>query len=130
MAPILLSFAEGGEREEGMPNRRVERIQRDLEQRGVAPDLSASISRRLERVACDLAPEAYEALLSGVVAACAPGGPRLGELRRTVADLDEVHRLMKDFARELSKLEEALGTLTAYVTRLRSETTPADRAIH
>lgn len=120
-----------------MGSKTAERIRRDLEQRGVAVELSRSISTRLARFVGDLTPDIYEAVLSGVV--LANGATRreasasAEEPRGSAdppSDLVEVQRLMKAFTTELVKLEEALETLSAYVTRMRTQTAPTDRVLH
>ena len=83
-------------------------------------EFSQSVSQRLERFADELTPDAYEAILSGV--AMAYGVHRRTADPGTAVDLNEVQRLMKEFAGELRKLDEALETLSAYVTRLRTQT--------
>jgi prefoldin subunit 5 len=42
--------------------------------------------------------------------------------QRLRRDVDEIARLMEDFAAELEKLDEALKTLAAYLGRMRSRT--------
>jgi ubiquinone biosynthesis protein UbiJ len=106
-----------------------ERIRRDLEERGVASEFSRSVSDRLEPFAGDLTADVYEAVLSGV--AMAYGVHRRGDLAalqgESSSDLDEMHRLMSDFASELHKLDEALEVLAAYLTRLRTQALPPER---
>ncbi|MDJ0787875.1 MAG: hypothetical protein QNK05_13780 [Myxococcota bacterium] len=110
-----------------MSERAIDRIRRDLEQRGVAREFSAHLSRRLQPIVEPLDPEAYEAVLSSVSHACRaqavqtlpePDVPDPTSLR----GLEEVQRLLGAFTDELQKLEEALETLAAYVTRMRSQT--------
>ncbi len=112
-----------------MREKTAERIQRDLERRGVAPELSESISSHLERFTEDLTPDTYEAVLSGVVMAA--GIQRRGAGTEAVrSDLEEIHRLMNDFASELHKLDEALETLAAYLVRMRTRTREPARVLH
>ena len=111
-----------------MRGKNAERIRRDLEQRGVAPDFSRSVSDRLEPFTEELSIDAYEAILSGV--AMAYGVHRRGPGPPAVADFDSMQRLMSDFADELHKLDEALEMLAAYVVRLRTEARPTDRMLH
>jgi hypothetical protein len=107
--------------------RDAERIREDLEKLGVAPDFSRSVSERLERFAADLAPDSYDAVLSGVAMAYGIHRKGLQGFKKTARDLDEVQRLMGGFASELRKLDEALRTLAAYVARMRRQT--ANRAV-
>ena len=48
------------------------------------------------------------------------------------SDVDELHRLVRDFAGELRKLEEGLQILSAYVARMRhrSGATRGDQPLH
>jgi hypothetical protein len=114
--------------------RDAERIRGDLEKLGVAPEFSRSVSGRLERLAAELAPDAYEAVLSGVALSYGIHRQGLQRFKKTARDLDEVQRLMSGFASELRKLDEALRTLAAYVARVRKQTAtrtvPARRTLH
>lgn len=110
--------------------RSAERIRADLEKRGVAADFSQALSRRLESVLVGLAPEAYEALLAGVALAWREGRPAEAAAPPTRVELDEMQRLMEEFAGELRKLDEALELLTAYLTRMRAQAPARDRTLH
>lgn len=108
-----------------MSGRGPARIRRDLENRGVAPDFSESLSRHLATIVEPLGADAYEAVLSSVIHACREKGG-LKHVRDqdpgTLAGLEEVQRLLGAFTSELQKLEEALETMAAYVTRMRTQT--------
>jgi hypothetical protein len=113
-----------------MRDKTAESIRQDLELRGVASDFSRSVSQRLEPFADDLSADAYEAILSGVAMAYGVhrrAGPQSG-LDAAPGDLDEMQRLMSDFASEIHKLDEALEMLAAYLTRLRTQALPPERA--
>ena len=95
------------------------RIHSDLRERGIAEELRAAFAERLAPISASGPPEAYAAALDAVVLAyrngapAAPTGP---------VSLNELQQLMTGFADELRKLEEAMRTLDAYVTRMRSQT--------
>lgn len=114
--------------------REAARIREDLEKLGVAPEFSHSVSERLERFTGELAPDTYEAVLSGVAMAYGVHRKGLEGFKKTARDLDEVQRLMSGFASELRKLDEALRTLAAYVARMRRQTAnrtvPENRTLH
>ena len=109
-------------------------IRKDLEKLGVAPEFSRAVSERLERFSAELAPDAYDAVLSGVAMAYGIHRKGLQGFKKTARDLDEVQRLMGGFASELRKLDEALRTLAAFVARMRRQTAvpavPERRTLH
>jgi len=95
------------------------RIRLDLEELGVAPQLSEAVAQRLEATVAKLSPQEYRAVLGSVAAAYGeraddPGSP--GILAEDIAD---VQRLMQGFSEEVQKLDEGLRMLSAYVSRLR-----------
>jgi len=99
----------------------------------VAPEVSESISSRLEPVTGELSRDAYEAVLTGVSLAYggnAQSGRLDGGLRGPAGDLEEIHQLLQDFAEELRKLDEALETLAAYTVRMRSQAITRERTLH
>lgn len=104
--------------------RAAQRIQRDLEERGVAPEFSQRLSLGLVPIVAPLEPDAYEAVLSSVIHAFRAQAPLEPDVpdATTLKGLEEVQRLLGAFTNELSKLEEALETLAAYVTRMRAQT--------
>ena len=100
------------------------RIHSDLRERGIAEDLRAAFAERLAPISAS-APEAYEAALDAVVLAYREGAPA------APSSPHELQQLMTGFAEELRKLEEALRTLDAYVTRMRSQTdVPEHHRLH
>jgi hypothetical protein len=106
------------------------RIRADLEQRGVAREFSQTVSDHLEPFAADLDTEAYEAVLSGVAMAwSARHGEGAGRMPSR-AEIDEMQRLMGEFAGELRKLDETLELLAAYLTRMRAQSTGRARLLH
>jgi hypothetical protein len=106
------------------------RIRADLEQRGVAREFSQTVSDHLEPFTDDLAPEAYEAVLSGVAIAWSARHGTPAGAPPSRAELDEMQRLMGEFAGELRKLDEALELLAAYLTRMRTQRLARDRTLH
>jgi hypothetical protein len=115
-------------------DRDAESIREDLEKLGVAPEFSRSVAERLEQFADELAPDTYDAVLSGVAMAYGIHRKGLQGFKKTARDLDEVQRLMSGFASELRKLDEALRALAAYVARMRRQTAnrtvPVHRTLH
>ena len=107
--------------------RDTKKIRQDLERLGVAPEFSGPVSEQLKRFSTDLAPDTYEAVISGIAVAYGVHREGLQGFKETARDLDEVQRLMGGFASELRKLDEALRTLAAYVARMRRQT--ADRSV-
>lgn len=114
----------------GMRRALKERIQSDLERRGLAPELSQSLSRRLAPVAGELSRDAYEAMLGGVSLAYGARGGEVRDLERTARDLEEVQQLLCDFSTELRKLDEALEVLSAYALRLRAHAGDGGRVLN
>lgn len=95
-------------------------VRSDLEERGVAPEFSRSVAERLTPVVADLREEAYGLVLQAVAASYGVHHDDLRTLGQRAGDVDHLQRLMRGFAGELRKLEEALRILNAYVTRMRS----------
>jgi hypothetical protein len=102
-----------------------QRVEKDLERRGVAPEFSAHVSKRLAPFVPELSAEAYEGVISGVALAYGVHREAVGE-----SDPGELERLLGGFVDELRKLDEALGTLAAYVSRLGQRGTPRGRRLH
>lgn len=102
-----------------------QRIETDLGRRGVAAEFSASVSRRLAPFAPELSVEAYEGVLSGVALAYGVHRQAVGE-----EDPGELERLLGGFVEELRKLDEALETLAAYVSRLGERSAPGTGRLH
>ena len=113
--------------------RRRTEIQAALRRRGVATAFSNAICDRLAPFSEDLTPELYDAVLSGVAMAYGVQRRDAESLRGQDGekpDFAEVERLMTGFLSELRKLDEALETLAAYVSRLRRETARRDGVVH
>ena len=102
------------------------RIEQDLEQLGVGPDLREALTNRLEALAPTLSEDAYQAALAGVAAA--HDVHRIGEegRERNTRDYQEIQRLLAVFSGEMKKLDEALRVLSTYVQRMRTRTQPRE----
>jgi hypothetical protein len=110
------------------------RIHSDLRERGIAEELRDAFAERLAPISASGSPENYAAALDAVVLAYrngAPAAPSAPSAPAGPASLNELQRLMTGFTGELRKLEEAMRTLDAYVTRMRSQTdVPEDHRLH
>ena len=96
------------------------RIRSDLERRGVSPDHSRHVAERLAPIASGLSSDAYTAALDAAAMACGIRSEERAETQRSQLEIQEIQRLMQDFAGELRKLEEGLRILSAYALRMRS----------
>ncbi len=103
-----------------VPLRSREQIRLDLERRGVAPEFSRPVAERLAPVVSDLHEAGYRAVLQAVAASHGVHQDDLRALGHRSADIEQIQRLMRGFAGELRKLEEAIRILNAYVTRMRT----------
>lgn len=107
-----------------------ERIRDGLEERGLPSDASERMSSQLEEHA-ETAPAELDAMLDGVVAAFGAEDSAREELTRNLAELKEIERLMESFVGELSKLDESLEVLSAFLRRMRNNTGgPGRRVLH
>ena len=97
---------------------RARRIRSDLEFRGVAPEFSLLVARRLGAISPDLTGREYDAVLDGVVAAYRVHAEARDLPVEHSIGVNEIQRLAEGFASELHKLEEGLQILSAYVVRL------------
>jgi hypothetical protein len=90
------------------------------------------LAERLADLAPSLGEDGMRAALAGVAAA--HDVHRLGEqaLQRSARDLQEIQRLLSAFAEEMTKLDEALRILSAYVQRMRTRARPpaGPRVLH
>jgi len=96
------------------------RIRADLEERGVAREISLPMAARLAPLLKAVSSRAYGAALDA--AAAAVDVARVdGDLENERAsDVAEIQRLMLGFTDELRKLEEGLRILSAFVLRMRT----------
>ncbi len=97
-----------------------ERIRNDLETRGVTAELSLVLSQQLEEEAAGMQGDRYQSVLDGVALACGIHEGAGEQLVRSSSEIGEVERMMRAFAGELSKLDETLEVLAAYVRRMRT----------
>jgi hypothetical protein len=108
-----------------------EQIERALEQRGIQAELRPLLAKRLEAALGDHGEVSRAAMLDGVGMALGVQSEVSLELSRSLRGLRELERLMGAFSGELSKLDEVLEVLAAYVRRMRSsKPEEADRVLH
>jgi len=98
-----------------------DRIRRELEQRGVSPELAGALALRLEELVAALGASSGQSVCAAALAAS--GAPRTLDTTaaRSASELDEIQRLMTAFVGELRKLDEALRILTTYLVRIREQ---------
>lgn len=103
-----------------------------LERRGVPATFSSALAERAAGQAAQLDGVAFDALLDGVGIAFALQQSTQDELTKNLRGLREVERMMGAFSGELSKLDEVLGVLAAYVRRMKTSgsSVGADRVLH
>lgn len=106
-----------------------ERLSADLQGRGL-PVAAADV------MAARLAPELegkphaeLESILDGVSLGFRAQSTVAKELARSSTELQEMERLMGAFAGELSKLDEVLEVLAAYLRRMRTTSPPSGSQI-
>lgn len=107
-------------------------LRRELEARGVPSELAASLAGDLAALADGWSPDARRGALTGVALAAAVQRDQSEAYRRSQDDLAEVERLMRAFATELKKVDEAVKILSTFVTRVREQAAPEpdDRILH
>lgn len=95
-----------------------DRISADLQSRGVpaavADLLAAQVEREVDGSEWD------DAILDGAALGFRAQHAVSEELAKSAVDLQEIQRLMSSFAGELSKLDEVLEVLAAYLRRMRT----------
>ncbi len=104
-------------RADGSPKADPERVQSDLENRGIDPEFSRLVAQRLVAVVPGLSAAEYAVILDGVSAAY---GAHRETSKPNGADFrhgNELQRLIEGFAGELRKLDEGLQMLSAYLVR-------------
>jgi hypothetical protein len=118
-------------RYQAAPLRSVQQVRTHLEELGVAAEFSRTVAERVTPLVLDLHDEAYTAVLQAVAASYGVHNDDLEKLGRRAHDAAQLQRLMRGFAGELRKLDEALRTLNAYVTRMRTRSAPpSSRTLH
>ena len=91
-----------------------------LRERGVTAPDALDLAQRMAPDLMRRQPSAREAYLDGVAACWHATSDTRAELDRSLTDIKEVERLMGAFTGELSKLDEVLEVLAAYVRRMRT----------
>jgi hypothetical protein len=109
---------------------RQDRISADLQARGVSSAAADVLAGQMADKLSD-ADETYDSTLDGVAIGLRAQDTVAEELTRSAGELQEIERLMGCFAGELSKLDEVLEVLAAYLRRMRT-TAPAtgSRILH
>ena len=102
----------------GSPEVDPEQVRSDLEHRGVDPDFSLPVARRLVAIAPDLSASEYAAILDGVSAAYGVHREISGANDAHSRRGNELQRLMDGFTGELHKLDEGLRMLSTYLVRM------------
>jgi len=108
-----------------------EDVRAALERRGVSPAFAGPLARRALANEAHRDPARLEAMLDGIAIALELQRSTQDQLTRSLRGLREVERMMGAFSGELSKLDEVLGVLAAYVRRMRDSGSGADdRTLH
>ena len=105
-------------RAHGSPEADLERVRSDLENRGIDPEFSRPVARRLVAIAPGLPASEYAAILDGVSAAYSAHREASKSNGANLRHENELQRLMEGFTGELRKLDEALQMLSAYLVRV------------
>jgi hypothetical protein len=106
-------------------------LRSELERRGVPEEFSLALAERAAGYASSGGPAAVQAVLDGMSIAFEIERSTREQLTRNLRGLREVERMMGAFSGELSKLDEVLGVLAAYVRRMRSSgAAERDRTLH
>lgn len=95
-----------------------EQVRCDLEDRGIDPEFSGPVARRLVAIAPDLSEPEYAAILDGVTAAYSVHREFSGPGDAAFKHGNELRRLMQGCTGELRKLDESLQMLSAYLVRM------------
>ena len=95
-----------------------DQVRSDLENRGIDPEFSGPVARRLVAILPDLSALEYAAILDGVSAVHGVyreiSGPKNVHFRHE----NELQRLMEGFTGELRKIDEGLQMLSTYLVRM------------
>ena len=102
----------------GSPEVDSERVQSDLENRGVDPEFSRPVAQRLVAIVSDLSAPEYAAILDGVSAAYGVHREKPEPNDAHFRHGNELQRLMEGFTGELRKLDEGLQMLSTYLVRM------------
>jgi len=109
-----------------------ERVAADLEARGLDAAVAELVAGRIVSQLDGADRVRYDATLDGVVLSCRAHAEAAEELSHGASELREVERLVGSFATELSKLDETLEVLAAYLRRMRVAVGPEEgpRVLH
>jgi len=97
-----------------------QRLRCGLEARGLDPEFSEILSNQLSQQAGGMTAAQLEALLDGAALASVAQRKSEEEFVDSAGQVREIQRMMQAFAGELSKLDESLELLSAYVRRMRT----------
>ena len=103
-------------------------IREGLEARGLEAVIAESLVSQLLEQAAGFSSQECEALLDGAVLACGVQFHHGEEYVRSAGQVREIERMMQAFSGELSKLDESLELLAAYVRRMRTPVRSSGRA--
>jgi hypothetical protein len=105
------------------------RLSAALRSRGLEAPLAELLAMRLLPEIEGTTAGARERILDGVALGVRLQSAVTAELSRSAGELQEMERLMSSFAGELSKLDEVLEVLAAYLRRMRTAS-PSSGALH
>ena len=105
-------------RAHGSPEADPERVRSDLENRGIDPEFSGPVARRLVAIAPGLPASEYAAILDGVSAAYGAHRETSRPNGVNFRHENELQRLLEGLTGELRKLDEGLQMLSAYLVRV------------
>ena len=105
-------------RTHGSPEADPEQVRSDLENRGIDPEFSGPVARRLVAIAAGLPASEYAAILDGASAAYSAHRETSRPNGVNFRHGNELQRLMEGLTGELRKLDEGLQMLSAYLLRM------------
>ena len=100
------------------PEADLEQVRSDLENRGIDPEFSRPVARRLVAIVPDLSAAEYAAILDGVAVAYSAHRETSRPNGVNFRHGNELQRLMEGLTGELRKLDEGLQMLSAYLVRV------------
>lgn len=121
----------GEQRRKIQAEQRAGDLQTALEARGISTDFSGRLAEQLEPRLSKLDAHARAAMIEGVSLALDFQHETTHDVARSLRGLKEVERMMGAFSGELSKLDEVLEVLAAYVRRMKTSGAPDQgRTLH